>query len=124
MDRKNLKKNIKNINQEVSTQSKEMYYYWVRKSFNSMTSEERNSVKGSAHLLFMNKTCFRGLYRVNKTDFNVPYGNYANPEIITLENIKNISQKISGVNFECKSFVESLIPVKKRFCILRPSLLS
>ena len=121
IDRKNKKKNIKKIKKENSEDSKEMYYYWIRKNFNSMTEEERYSVKGSAYLLFLNKTCFRGLYRVNKTEFNVPYGNYNNPEIASLKQINNISQKISKVEFMCLSFTESLNRVKKKdFIYLDP----
>ena len=86
-----------------------------------MTHEEKCSSKGSAYFLFLNKTCFRGLYRVNNQDFNVPYGNYKNPEILNLEQIKALSLLLAPVTFECLNFKDSLAKVEENdFVYLDP----
>lgn len=91
--------------------SKENYYYWCRKLYN--TTENSDSLKKSALFVFLNKTCFRGVYRTGPNGFNVPYGNYKKPEIVNLEHIKKISDLIKNVKFECCDFSKSLKNVKK-----------
>jgi DNA adenine methylase len=94
--------------QEDAMKSKEAYYYWVRSQFNAMTTEERCTAKGSAMLLFLNKTCFRGLYREGPNGFNVPYGNYKNPSIFHPAHIRDVSSLIADVKFTCRSYEEAL----------------
>jgi DNA adenine methylase len=97
----------KNI--EEAKDSKESYYYWIRKNYNIFNKDEKNSIIGSAYFIFLNKTGFRGIFRLNsKGEFNVPYGNYKNPEIINLEHITYISHLIQNVHFECLDYKESL----------------
>jgi DNA adenine methylase len=94
--------------------SKESYYYWVRKEFNSLKSESAEEILlKSAMFIFLNKTCFRGLYRESKNGFNVPFGNYKTPEIANLEHLREISKLIEGVNFQCLDFENSLLNVAK-----------
>jgi len=88
--------------------SPESYYFWIRSRFNSMTKEERMTIKGSAMFLFMNKTCFRGMYREGPYGFNVPYGNYKQPTILDEDHIRQVSVRIQPVIFTCCSFTESL----------------
>lgn len=93
--------------------SQESYYYWIRKQYNSMNEEENCSLLGSAYFLFLNKICFRGVYRLSKNKkFNVPYGHYSNPSIIEKSHIKNISKLIQHVEFVNLSFEESLKNIK------------
>ena len=97
---------------EAST-SKESYYYWIRIQFNKLTPEQKNTSLGSAYFIFLNKTCFRGVYREGPNGFNVPFGNYKNPEIINEEHIKKISKLISNISFNCISFeraFEKILP--------------
>ena len=85
--------------------ARENYYYWSRKKYNEM---DKKSIEGSAMFIFLNKTCFRGVFRVGPNGFNVPYGNNKNPKIIDKEHLYEIHQLIQGVVFECCSFEDSL----------------
>ena len=57
---------------------KENYYYWIRMRYNNLSKEEKKSILGSSLFIFLNKTCFRGVFRVGPNGFNVPYGHYKN----------------------------------------------
>ncbi len=88
--------------------SSESYYYWVRSRFNSLSLEEKTMPKGSAMMVFLNKTCFRGMYREGPRGFNVPFGNYKHPTILDEDHIRNVSHLIQNVVFTTQSFAESL----------------
>ena len=93
--------------------SQESYYYWIRKEYNKLSQEQKNSILGSAYFIFLNKTCFRGIYRESVNGFNVPFGHYKNPEIINEEHIKKIAELIKNVNFYCLSFEKSFERINK-----------
>lgn len=90
---------------EVALLSKENYYYWIRKQYNALLTEEKTSVRGSAMFIFLNKTCFRGVYRVGPHGFNVPFGNYKTPEIINREHLFQMSALLQPVTFICDDFI-------------------
>ena len=92
---------------------KENYYYWIRNRYNQLSIEQKKGLLGSSMIIFLNKTCFRGLYRVGPRGFNVPYGNYKNPQIISKENLDQVHDLIQGVVFECCDFTISLCKLKK-----------
>ena len=93
-------------------QSKENYYYWIRSEYNKLSPNDKKELLGSAMFIFLNKTCFRGVFRIGPNGFNVPYGHYNNPEIINKEHLYEINELIQCVIFECCSFDVSLINVE------------
>lgn len=89
------------------------FYYTVRDRFNNLELNEANSTEKAALFIFLNKTCFNGLYRVNrKGQFNVPMGAYKNPTICDEANLRNVSKALQGVEIVCgdyslsKSFID------------------
>lgn len=87
------------------------FYYAKRKQFNFLSLDDNKSIsiKKAALFIFLNKTCFNGLYRVNKQGyFNVPTGRYKNPTICDKQNLKNISQAIKNVKIVCANYQQSL----------------
>jgi len=93
--------------QEAKT-SRESYYYWIRSLFNFLDKEQRATPRASAMLLFMNKTCFRGVYREGPNGFNVPFGHYKQSFAVDELHIRTISQLIQPVIFTCCSFQTAL----------------
>ena len=104
--------NRKPSNIEEAKISKENYYYWIRSQYNKLTLVDKKTTTGSAMFIFLNKTCFRGVFRVGPNGFNVPYGHYNNPEIINKEHLEEIHQLVQNVIFECSDFNLSLKNVK------------
>ena len=92
--------------------AKENYYYWIRSEYNKLCLTDKKGILGSAMFIFLNKTCFRGVFRVGPNGFNVPYGHYKNPEIINKEHLEEIHNLIQNVVFECCDFNTSLTIVE------------
>ena len=70
--------------------NKEDLYYEYRDKYNN---EALTDLETAAVFIFLNKTCFRGLYRLNKDDnFNVPFGHYKNPRFVDIEYMTMISE--------------------------------
>lgn len=88
--------------------AKENYYYWIRSEYNKLLPNEKTTIVGSAMFLFLNKTRFRGVFRVGPNGFNVPYGHYNNPEIINKAHLDEIHILIQNVIFHCCHFKNSL----------------
>ena len=92
--------------------AKENYYYWIRNQYNKLNREDKKTLVGSAMFIFLNKICFRGIFRVGPNGFNVPYGHYNNPEIINKAHLDEIHELIQGVFFECCDFNMSLTRIQ------------
>ena len=104
--------NRKPANIEQATDLKENYYYWIRSEYNKLCLDHKKNILGSAMFIFLNKTCFRGVFRVGPNGFNVPYGHYKNPEIVNKEHLDEIHNLIQDVVFECSDFNVSLTNIE------------
>lgn len=104
--------NRKPANIEEAKIAKENYYYWIRSEYNKLCLSDKKSILGSSMFIFLNKTCFRGIFRVGPKGFNVPYGHYNNPEIINKEHLEEIHNLIQNVIFECCDFNVSLTQIE------------
>jgi len=81
------------------------YYYKIRES------NPKGQIEKVSRLIFLNKTCFNGLYRVNsKGKFNVPLGKYVNPNIVNKENLVSVSETLQSkkISIKCQDFEDAL----------------
>ena len=94
---------------KLNTEERSAYFYDVRKEYNSYTIRENEvNIKRASEFIFLNRTCFNGLYRVNKKgEFNVPCGKYKNPTICDEDNLRGLSDLIKDVQFQCGDYKES-----------------
>ena len=90
------------------------YYYQLRDEFNSDRS--------TAKLIFLNKTCYNGLYRVNsKGEFNVPFGDYKKPTICSEDNLRAVSGILQSAEIICGDFeISKEYITKKTFIYIDP----
>jgi DNA adenine methylase len=104
---------------EEAKTSKQSYYYWIRSKYNAT---DKDDIKCSALFMFINKTCFRGMYREGPHGFNIPYGNYKKtPKIMSKDEFKNMSNLIKDVEFIHSDFKNSIKQIKKNdFVYLDP----
>ena len=105
---------IKNLNEMQTTflsmdeNGRKFYYYAIRDKFNNTILADSTAVDKASYFIFLNKTCFNGLYRVNKKgQFNVPMGAYKNPTICDMDNLKNVSLALKNVIIECGDYTLS-----------------
>ncbi|MGI0046127.1 MAG: DNA adenine methylase [Nitrosotalea sp.] len=81
------------------------YYYKIREN------NPKGQIEKVSRLVFLNKTCFNGLYRVNsKGKFNVPLGKYTNPNIVNKENLLAVSEILQSkdISIKCQDFEGAL----------------
>jgi len=88
------------------TEEKKEYYYQKRELFNK---RQQNQITHSALFIFLNRTCFNGLYRVNrKNEFNVPMGSYKKPTICDKSNLIAVSEVLQKVELLCGDFEQTV----------------
>ena len=91
------------------------YYYKVRAQH-----DLRDPVEIAARLIYLNKTCYNGLYRVNKRcEFNVPVGSYTNPPIVSEGNIRACSKALKLATVEYRQF-DQITPARGDFAYFDP----
>ncbi len=85
---------------------RENYYYRIRTQHHLPSAEV---VERAARMIFLNKTCFNGLWRVNSSgEFNVPIGSHKNPALYNEENIYAASRALEGVHLATQDFRDTL----------------
>ncbi len=90
---------------EKHTRLGKKHYYMVRAKDRDNKWEKTSEVERAARMIYLNKTCFNGLWRVNsKGQFNVPMGRYKNPDILNEERLKAASVALQGVEIAVKGF--------------------
>lgn len=86
----------------ISAHRNEKEYFLALRATQPDTLSE---VEAAARMIFLNKTCFNGLYRVNRrNEFNVPFGDYKKPSLPTLPALQRASAVLQGATLECRDF--------------------
>ena len=95
-----------------SEEKRKENFYKIRDIYNSqdINYQQPSSewIKRTGYFIFLNKTCFNGLYRLNsKGEFNVPFGRYKNPRICDKKNLKQVQYSLKSTNLFYGDFTES-----------------
>ena len=95
---------------QLEQEERKNYFYNKRDEYNNYRLEENEqNVQRAAQFIYLNRTCFNGLYRVNKVGkFNVPMGSHKNPTICDEENLRNLSDLIQNVQFQYGDYRRSM----------------
>ncbi|MBQ2839783.1 MAG: Dam family site-specific DNA-(adenine-N6)-methyltransferase [Oscillospiraceae bacterium] len=94
----------------LEVEKRKAYYMQKRMLFNKLkeNTNEKSNIEKAATMIFLNKTCFNGLFRVNKKGlFNVPMGSYKNPLICDEKNLRAVSEKLQKITIVCGDYRES-----------------
>lgn len=106
-----LLRDLENKFHKTKDENKKEFYYDIREKFNDI---KKPNLQKSAYLIFLNKTCFNGMYRENsKGGFNVPFGQYKNPTILNESNILEVSKLLKHIEITNTSFEECLENAEK-----------
>lgn len=80
------------------------YFYAIRSLDRSEEFDKLTTVQRASRIIYLNKTCFNGLYRVNNAgEFNSPFGRYKNPNIVNEPTLKAVNKFLNGNNIDIKS---------------------
>jgi DNA adenine methylase len=100
--RDNVEDLIENLSVHVNS---EQYFYELRNADRTILYNTMSNVQRASRTLFLNKTCFNGLYRMNSLgQFNVPFGNYSNPNFIDETNLHNCSNLLQSTEISLGTF--------------------
>ena len=95
---------------QLEQEERKNYFYNKRNEYNNyVVQENEQNVQRAAQFIYLNRTCFNGLYRVNKDGkFNVPIGSYKRPTICDEENLRKLSGLIHNVQFQYGDYKKSV----------------
>nr|VFK41081.1 MAG: DNA adenine methylase [Candidatus Kentron sp. TC] len=98
---------IEELESHRKAHGREEYYYRIRDQHNASRGDSGDGPAFVARFIYLNKTCYNGLYRVNsRGKFNVPEGRYRNPVIYSRENILAVSEALGNVALYQRDFEE------------------
>ncbi|MEZ5334928.1 MAG: DNA adenine methylase [Methanolobus sp.] len=96
---------------QLDDEKRKEFFYSKREEFNNKKAEidfenySDNWIERASMIIFLNKTCYNGLFRVNsKGGFNVPFGRYKNPKIADAENLLSVSDALQNVEIHLGDF--------------------
>ena len=97
---------VESLIKELKThKNDEDYFYEMR----GIDETKLTPIQAAARTIYLNRTCFNGLYRVNKSGkFNVPFGSYINPKICDESNLYQVSQSLQGKTIVCGDYKKVL----------------
>lgn len=97
-----IKNNIDELIEDLKTHKNTSdYFYDIRSLDREDDFEKLSKVKRASRVLYLNKTCFNGLYRVNNAgEFNAPFGHYKNPNIVNEPTLKAVSNYLNSNNIK------------------------
>lgn len=105
---------------KLNAKAREEFFYCMRDVYNNQIENfdyqnyNRFWIERASLLIFLNKTCFNGLYRQNKRgEFNVPFGGYENPKICDEKNIYAVYELLQNTELFCDDFEEAASKINK-----------
>ncbi|KYO65504.1 DNA adenine methylase [Thermovenabulum gondwanense] len=103
-----------------SEDKRKEFYYKIRENYNLQRKEFNYSnynsdwIVRATYMIFLNKTCFNGLFRLNKAgEFNVPFGKYKKPTICDADNLIEVYKALADTEIICSDFEESKNYIQK-----------
>lgn len=104
----NLLKQYEYVYLPMEKDDRKEFFYEKRARFNCLKKADQRTIEQAALFIFLNRTCFNGLYRVNaKGEYNVPMGSYKMPTICDEENLRSVSKALANVTIVCADYKKS-----------------
>lgn len=100
-----IKNNLEELIEDLKTHENTAdYFYEIRALDREDNFDELSKIKRASRILYLNKTCYNGLYRVNNAgEFNAPFGRYKSPNIVNEPTLKAVSNYLNSNNIEILS---------------------
>lgn len=113
-----IKDNVEDLITDLKKHKNEADYFYQIRELDRQKDKYQNltPIQRASRIIYLNKTCYNGLFRVNKTgEFNTPFGHYKNPNIVNGATLRAVSDYFNTAEIDlfCGDFAESLQKVKK-----------